>query len=67
MLERGGRVRTRIVKKDDLTAKKLAALVRQNVDVENATLHTDEYKGYRLADLHAHSPPGVFVDFKVAS
>jgi transposase-like protein len=46
MLERGGRVRTRIVKKDDLTARKLTALVRQNVDVENATLHTDEYKGY---------------------
>jgi transposase-like protein len=46
MLERGGRVRTKIVKKDDLTAKKLAALVRQHVDVENAILHTDEYKGY---------------------
>ncbi|MGH6846924.1 MAG: IS1595 family transposase [Methylocella sp.] len=46
MLERSGRVRTKIVKKDDLTAKKLAALVRQHVDVENAILHTDEYKGY---------------------
>lgn len=46
MLERGGRVRTKIVRKDDLTAKKLAALVRQHVDVENAILHTDEYKGY---------------------
>jgi transposase-like protein len=42
MLERGGRVR----EKDDLTAKKLAALVRRHVDVENAILHTDEYKGY---------------------
>jgi len=46
MLERGGRVRTQVVKKGDLTAKKLAALVRQNVDTENAILHTDEYQGY---------------------
>jgi transposase-like protein len=46
MLEHGGRVRTMIVKKNDLTAKKLATLVRQHVDVENAIPHTDEYKGY---------------------
>ena len=46
MLERGGRVRTQVVKKGDLTAKKLSALVRRHIDVENAILHTDEYKGY---------------------
>jgi transposase-like protein len=46
ILERGGRVRTKVVKKDDLTAKKLAALVRQHVDIDYAILNTDEYKGY---------------------
>jgi transposase-like protein len=46
MLERGGRVKTQVVKKTDLTAKKLAALVRRNVDTENAILHTDQYQGY---------------------
>jgi len=46
MLERGGRVRTQVVKKTDLTAKRLAALVRQNVDTNNAILLTDQYQGY---------------------
>ncbi len=31
MLERGGRIRTRVVKKGDLTAKKLSALVRTSI------------------------------------
>jgi len=46
MIERGGKVRARVMKKDSLTAKKLTSLVRRNVDVSNATLITDEYKGY---------------------
>lgn len=46
MLERGGRVRTKVVKKSQLTAKKLSALVRQHVDTANSTLMTDEYQGY---------------------
>jgi transposase-like protein len=46
MLERGGQIRTKIVKKTDLTAKKLSALVRQHVDIANSTLLTDEYTGY---------------------
>ncbi|MGD0025656.1 MAG: IS1595 family transposase [Xanthobacteraceae bacterium] len=55
MLERGGRVRTQVVKKGDLTAKKLTALVRRNVDIENAILHTDEYKGYiRIKNFMEH-------------
>jgi transposase-like protein len=55
MLERGGRIRTKVVKKGDLTAKKLSALVRRNVDTETAILHTDEYKGYiRIKDFMEH-------------
>lgn len=55
MLERGGRVRTKVVKKGDLTAKKLDALVRQNIDTKNAILHTDEYKGYiRIKNFMEH-------------
>ena len=46
ILERGGDVRTKVVKKSDLTAKKLSALVRQHVDIANSTLLTDEYTGY---------------------
>ncbi len=46
MIERGGNVSAHVVKKDRLKAKHLSALVRRHVDVENAILFTDEYKGY---------------------
>jgi len=46
MLQRDGRVKTKVVKKTDLTARKLAARVREHVDVNNATLYTDQYQGY---------------------
>jgi transposase-like protein len=46
MIERGGSVSAHVVKKDGLRAKALSALVRRNVDTENAILLTDEYKGY---------------------
>jgi len=46
MLQRGGRVKTQVVKKTDLTAKKLSALVRRHIDTANSTLLTDEYQGY---------------------
>ncbi len=46
MVERGGRVKAGIAKKDSLTAPKLSALVRRNVDIANSILITDEYKGY---------------------
>lgn len=46
MVERGGRVKAGVAKKDALTAPKLSALVRRNVDIANTILITDEYKGY---------------------
>ncbi len=46
MIERGGKVRAKVMKKEGLSAKKLTSLVRRNVDISNATLITDEYKGY---------------------
>lgn len=46
MVERGGNVKAKAVKKRDLTIKKLSAFVRRNVDTENAILITDEYSGY---------------------
>ncbi|MDD5171237.1 MAG: IS1595 family transposase [Syntrophales bacterium] len=46
MVERGGRIRAKVIGKGKMTAKTLSALVRKNVDTENAVLVTDEYKGY---------------------
>jgi transposase-like protein len=46
ILQRDGNVRTKVVKKTDLTAKRLAALVRENVDTNNSILYTDQYQGY---------------------
>lgn len=46
MVERGGRVLAKAVKKTQLKAKDLNALVRGNVDTKRAVLVTDEYKGY---------------------
>lgn len=45
MLERGGTVYAKVVRKDELTSKKLSALVRGNVD-NQAVLYTDQYAGY---------------------
>jgi transposase-like protein len=46
MIERGGKVRAKVVKKGSLTMKNLTSLVRHNVDISNATLITDEFTGY---------------------
>ena len=46
MIERNGKVRASNVNKDSLKAKDLKDLVRANVDLENTTLMTDEYRGY---------------------
>jgi len=46
MIERGGNVKAKVVQKNRLKAKSLSALVREHVDVRNAVLITDEYKGY---------------------
>lgn len=45
MIQRGGNVVARVSKKD-LKGKTLSALVRENVDIENVVLITDEYCGY---------------------
>lgn len=41
-----GRVRAEVFKNKPLSKKNLNALVRRSVDINNATLYTDEYKGY---------------------
>lgn len=46
MAERNERVKAKVFKNKPLTAKNLTALVRENIDVKNAILFTDEYKGY---------------------
>lgn len=46
MIERGGKVKAKVAKKDSLTANRLSALVRKNVDTSKTVLMTDEYKGY---------------------
>ncbi len=46
MVERGGRIKAQAMRFQRLTSKQLSALVRRHVDTENATLITDEYRGY---------------------
>lgn len=46
LVERGGRIKAEVAKKENLNIKKLNALVRRTVDTSNATLMTDEYGGY---------------------
>jgi transposase-like protein len=46
MLQREGRVVAKVVDKKQLRIADLSQLVRENVDIENATLITDEYNGY---------------------
>lgn len=44
MVERGGKVYAKVHKKID--SKNLAQLVRENVNIHNAVIITDEYSGY---------------------
>lgn len=46
MVERDGNLKAEVVKNRKLDSKSLKALVRRNVDISNAILVTDEYKGY---------------------
>jgi len=46
MVQRGGKVKAEVIKRRKLTFKKLASLVREHVDRKNATLITDEWRGY---------------------
>jgi len=55
MTERGGKVKAKVAKKGDLTANKLSALVRRNVNTSNTILMTDVYKGYlRISNFMEH-------------
>ena len=45
-VERGGSVTAKAVSKDKLKGKNLRAFVRERVDTKQASLITDEYKGY---------------------
>lgn len=55
MVERGGKVKAKVVKKSNLNQKGLSALVRQSVDRQNTTLMTDEYGGYlRMSQIVDH-------------
>jgi transposase-like protein len=46
LIERGGNVKAKVFKKDNVKAHSLSALVRRCVDINNATLITDEFHGY---------------------
>jgi transposase-like protein len=46
LIERGGNVKAKVVKKDDLKAHRLSSLVRRSVDIKNSILITDEFRGY---------------------
>lgn len=55
MVERQGKVKAKAARKDELRAADLQALVRRNVDLDNAILITDEYTGYSgMKHLLAH-------------
>ena len=55
MVERGGDVKAKVVRKKDLNNKGLSALVRSTVDLTKATLMTDEYSGYlRMSRIVDH-------------
>lgn len=44
--QRKGKVKAEVFKNKPLNIRNLNTLVRKNVDINNATLYTDEYKGY---------------------
>lgn len=46
IMERGGKVRTEMMRDHKVGAKRLSSLVRRNVDTSNAVLFTDQFRGY---------------------
>lgn len=52
LVERNGKVKAKVFKNKPLTSKNLKALVRENVDINNATLFTDQYKGLSWNKTH---------------
>jgi len=56
MIERGGKIIAKPVDKSKLTSKSLAKFVRDNVDISDAMLITDEYSGYfRIQSFMPHA------------
>ena len=55
IVEREGQVRAKSMKKEKLNSRNLNSLVRENVDIQNSVLITDEYRGYmRLKQFIDH-------------
>ena len=46
MVERNGSIKAEVIKNRKLDRKSLKSLVRRNIDLDKATLITDEYQGY---------------------
>lgn len=56
MVERHGNVKAESVSKDALKTKDLHALIRKEIDTNNAVLITDEYRGYnRINPIMPHT------------
>jgi hypothetical protein len=54
-VERGGRVKTKMVAHDEMTGDDMEAFTRETVDLPHTVLTTDEYPGYgRLNNIVAH-------------
>lgn len=52
MVQRGGEIKAKVMRKDKLTAKELSSIVREKIDVDRAVLVTDEYRGYcKISDF----------------
>ena len=47
IMERGGEVRAQVAKRENgLTGKRMATMIRQNINVAKATVYTDEFSAY---------------------
>lgn len=54
-VERGGRVKAKVAKRDEMTADDMAAFVRETIETRGTILTTDEYSGYiGLNNIVAH-------------
>ena len=51
-VERGGRVKARVVLKEEMTGVELLKIVRSMLDTPNSVLNTDEYPGYNGMNNH---------------
>lgn len=51
-VERGGRVKAKAVKKEEMTAADMVRLVKAMMDTKNTVLNTDEYSGYNGMNNH---------------